>query len=412
MNRFYSFLTRKVVFVILLLLSSTALMAQYPEITADANTVVLDHFNQSSSGTVRTQLNYATSLSGLGQAANISNQNFVMYPFSKDLTSAATIEFWIKPESYDMGLVCINWGTTTSAPSAGYVFHSSINPEGKIRISSWNGQGGGLLVGNTVLPLNTWTHVAISWGTTTKIYINGKIDGQMTGVFNPSASGSCIYLPYWGSSKSVTIDEFHVSNIQRTDAEIASRIPVFFNETQSDANTLILDHFNQSSTGTAKNTLNYTDGLNGLGQAANITNKNFIMYPFNKDLTNAATIEFWIKPEYYDFGLVCINWGTTTSVPSAGYVFHSSINPEGKIRISSWNGQGGGLLVGNTVLPLNTWTHVAISWGTTTKIYINGKIDNQMTGVFNPSAWGSCIYLPYWGNDNPVTIDEFHVSNI
>lgn len=409
----------KMAFVASLLLLFPALArAQYPEIAADANTVLLEHFNQSTAGTLKSALAYSTSLDGLGQAADFTNNNFVRYPAtSSELANAATIEFWVKPTAYNFGLVCINWSNTTTSPGGGYVFHSSINADGKITTSSWNGHGDGSLTGNTVLPLNVWTHVAISWASgSTKIYINGKVDAQMATSINPSINNSSyIYLPYWGSSNAVTIDELHISKVQRTDAEIASRTPVFFSETQSDASSVILDHFNQTTTGTVTNTLNYSSSLNGLGKAANFTNNSFVRYPATtSSLASAATIEFWVKPESYNYGLVCINWANTTVKPSAGYVFHSSVNEFGKITMSSWNGAGGGALTGNTVLPLNIWTHVALSWGTgSSKIYINGRLDAQSSVSIAPSVNSSSyVYLPYWGNANPVTIDELHVSKV
>ncbi|MDP4270003.1 MAG: LamG-like jellyroll fold domain-containing protein [Bacteroidota bacterium] len=418
MRKIYPFMARMAFIASLLFLCPALARAQYPEITADANTVLLEHFNQSTAGTLKSTLSYSTSLDGLGEAANFTDNNFVRYPAStSELSNAATIEFWVKPTAYNFGLVCINWSNTTTAPGGGYVFHSSINSDGKITTSSWNGHGDGSLTGNTVLPLNAWTHVAISWASgSTKIYINGKVDAQIATSINPSInSSSYVYLPYWGNSNAVTIDELHISKVQRTDAEIASRIPIFFSETQSDANSVILDHFNQTTTGTVTNTLNYSSSQNGLGKAANFTNNSFVRYPATTaSLTNAATIEFWVKPESYNYGLVCINWANTTVKPSSGYVFHSSVNEFGKITMSSWNGAGGGALTGNTVLPLNIWTHVALSWGAgSSKIYINGRLDAQSSVSIAPSVNStSYVYLPYWGNANPVTIDELHVSKV
>jgi hypothetical protein len=64
------------------------------------------------------------------------------------------------------------------------------------------------------LPLNTWTHVLISWSSakgTTVIYINGKLDTTVSGL--PAfTSTSNFYIGGWGSSNTADaiIDQFAV----------------------------------------------------------------------------------------------------------------------------------------------------------------------------------------------------------
>ncbi|HXV61418.1 MAG TPA: hypothetical protein VEK15_12030, partial [Vicinamibacteria bacterium] len=65
------------------------------EIVPDANTVVLDHFNGSTTGSAVGTLLFAPSLSGLGQAGVFGPGNYVRYTIGA--SSAGTVEMWIRP---------------------------------------------------------------------------------------------------------------------------------------------------------------------------------------------------------------------------------------------------------------------------------------------------------------------------
>jgi len=195
---------------------------QLTEITPDANTIILDHFNSSTIGQLHGAMNYVTSMNGMGNAAEFKNNNWIRYNYNANLSSAGTIDFWIYPKAYNIPLANINWNTSaTSYPPAGHVFHSQITAAGKIAVGAWPS---GSFTSNSSIPLNTWTRITITWGSNNNIiYINGVADVVNTSVFNPAANGNySIYFPYWGTTNEFYLDELHVSNKKRTPLEINS----------------------------------------------------------------------------------------------------------------------------------------------------------------------------------------------
>lgn len=215
-------------------------------IRPDGNTVLLDDFNGATKGTGFGALTYEDSLPNLGKAVNLAKGTYIKYSFSPwyrwdgvhkwDRNEAApgvltegTIEMWIKPRQYS-GILNFNWGNAASPPSAGYILTLGLNAEGKLVYNIWGGWCGTnkIPAGKTILPLNKWTHIAVSWGPNgTKLYVNGAIDGFSDANCWPAFSGTpCYaYLNYWGENDLGFVDELHISKVARTDEEIRSRVP-------------------------------------------------------------------------------------------------------------------------------------------------------------------------------------------
>lgn len=195
-------------------------------VKADLNTVILDHFDLATSGEIVGTTNYVQGLKGLDKAVDFSSTgNYLIYAKPVNLESTGTIEMWVNLKNYNTGLLNINWNHVYSSPSAGHVLHLQIDSVGKIGLTDWGWSLSNSFSSKSRIALNTWTHIAISWGDSTKIYINGKPDMVSATHFWPAITQSqaYFYLPYWGNNSGY-IDEFHVSKVQRTDAEIASRV--------------------------------------------------------------------------------------------------------------------------------------------------------------------------------------------
>lgn len=195
--------------------------------------------------------------------------------------------------------------------------------------------------------------------------------------------------------------------------DLNEMVPTKFAEKTIDSNTIVLDHLNNISTGEIHGTLSYIQSIPGLSEAGNFFGGQWIRYGYNANLRDAGTFDMWIYPTSYSTPLANINWSNTaTTYPSSGHVFHLDLGATGRIGMGNWPGTGLGILESNAIIPLNQWTHVAVAWGDSTIIYINGQIDNSSSGSFRPSAYGSySIRVPKWGSPYPVYIDEFHVSN-
>jgi hypothetical protein len=201
------------------------------ELSPDANTVLLDHFDGAALGTVYGPLTYVTSIPGLGRAADFVTGTYVRYDLptwysygSSAEARQGTVELWINPKEYPSFILYFQWYMTTGPPSSGYIVWLYINPEGKLEYWVWNGAGDGGLTGATTIPLNEWTHVAVTWGPAgTKQYINGVVDASSTVNRYPAmVSYVYVYLNSWGQPNlgQKYVDELHISKVQRTDAEI------------------------------------------------------------------------------------------------------------------------------------------------------------------------------------------------
>lgn len=189
------------------------------------NTIVMDRFNNATSGENHGYASYTESLPGLGMAADFTHgSSFNIYQIPANLKATGTVEMWIFPKKYGKGIFNMNWDYATSNPSFGHVFHLILQNNGKIGLSGWNFEGINGFESTDSIPLNKWTHVAVSWGDSTKIYLNGKVNLVSELPYRPEVTNPVNYgyAPYWGDSIGY-MDELHVSNMQLPNEVIASR---------------------------------------------------------------------------------------------------------------------------------------------------------------------------------------------
>lgn len=190
----------------------------YSEYVADANTVLLDHFNGSTvANYTGGSPTYGSSAPGLNQAINLTSGTYLRYDLASWNSSAGgTEELWVHPDSYNKTLITLQWNNASSPPPAGYIGAFYINSAGKIATSEW---ASGALVGNASLPLNQWSHVAFTWGPSgSNLYINGQLDAHTAANLYPHMlSTTYAYINDWGSPNLGYIDELRISNMARTE---------------------------------------------------------------------------------------------------------------------------------------------------------------------------------------------------
>ncbi len=203
--------------------------------------------------------NYALSFNGTSNYADCGNDN------SLNLTSALTIEAWIKPNS-NSSIRTIVARKVSGIDSNGYAFY----------VNSWNTTDGKLLFETQGVTFETsasaitweaWQHVAVTTnGTTTKIYVNGTEQtstGSVSFVSNTSSfrignfSGGNNY--YFDGS----IDEVRVWNYVRTQTQIEDNRKwelrgndaglVGYFQTSAGSGTTLTDHSSNSNDGTLVN---------------------------------------------------------------------------------------------------------------------------------------------------------------
>ena len=212
--------------------------------TSDANTVLLDHLDGSTSASINAysvgsgcsgtpwtaatpSYAYGSGQSGLGQAITMSppagqpagSASYLRYSTQDILCQAnGTIEFWVYPTAYSLSLA--DQGQYYNS-CWGWTFRMGIDASGHLTASDWDGSGdwGGGLTSSQIVPLNTWSHVAVTWGSAgVKLYLNGVQVGSYSSTHCPASGYGGYLLMPCGTSAGVscTIDELRISNVQRT----------------------------------------------------------------------------------------------------------------------------------------------------------------------------------------------------
>jgi len=212
----------------------------------DANTILLDHFNEVTDASIAAfreiggpcgtespaatpnysynfglnEFNYALNLDApIGEPQGSST--YLKYPGGQVLSQPnGTIEFMVYLTTYAKGLSLVEQGQFFRACS-GWTFSLHIDSTGMLNSSAWAAFS--LNSGDTKIPLNKWTHLAVTWGSTgAKLYIDGRLVGSdtNTGMPAPYYGGSLLIPLGTGAGVSSSIDELRVSNIQRTEFHI------------------------------------------------------------------------------------------------------------------------------------------------------------------------------------------------
>jgi concanavalin A-like lectin/glucanase superfamily protein len=166
---------------------------------------------------------------GSGALTLCGNNEYVSAP--QDLVSGLTnftISAWVKPSQNTAWSRVFDFGTGTND----YMFLTLSANGGPIRFAITSSGGGGeqQINGTGTLPLNTWSHVAVTLsGTTGTLYVNGTPVGTNTNMtLNPAALGATTQDwigrsqypadPYFNGS----IDDFQVYSRALTAAEVAA----------------------------------------------------------------------------------------------------------------------------------------------------------------------------------------------
>jgi len=220
--------------------SGTAGCSVVPYVS-DANTVLLEHFDGTSiasfnafivgsgCGTQFTattpSYSYGAGQSGLGQCLMISppagqpvgSSTYLKYPTQDILCMAnGTVEFWVYPTTY--GLSFADQGQWYNS-CGGWTFRMGTDATGHLTANDWDVSGSFPMTASQVVPLNTWSHVAVTWGSTgAKLYLNGVLVASNADTDHPASGYGGYLMMCCGSNTSgvCRIDELRVSNVQRT----------------------------------------------------------------------------------------------------------------------------------------------------------------------------------------------------
>jgi subtilisin-like proprotein convertase family protein len=341
-----------------------------------------------------------------------------------NLTTSGTVEVWVMPTA-----------TTSSTPIiVGKGDNTNLN-----WILAWSSSSSllGFRIGNsyttntggTTVPLNQWSHVAVTWtgsagSYTLNFYVNGALSGSSatnTGTFNSTTATDSLTIGstragFSGKDFYGYIDELKIWNVVRTQAQIAQTrftgIGDYASANTGSAITYAANYTGLLSSFTMNN--HYRDDIAGItGYARNgaglywyglvsgypMPYNYSIKCPFEAagyvtvadnagfNQSAAGTVEAWVYPTGQTTTHMLISRGTT------GFDFFWGIRSSASNKMAVDIGSGTQFVnTDGVTIPMNKWTHVAATWtaGTgnyTVTFYVNG----QQSGapITNTTTWSS-----------------------
>ncbi len=154
------------------------------------------------------------------------NSNYVRVPDNNllDLTSAWTLEAWVKPDDASTGAdqdIISKWAL---ASTASYILQ--IDAIGRVRLVTNNGVSQSIILSGGTLGDHTWQHVAVTFSNgTVKFYLNGALDKTVNSVRTPLVSTEPVAFGREGTFQGGTftggIDEIRIWRVVRSKSQIA-----------------------------------------------------------------------------------------------------------------------------------------------------------------------------------------------
>jgi hypothetical protein len=204
----------------------TIYVPQSAPYTNDPYTVLLQHFDGTTTGAITGTVTYTNGIFGQGACLNIND----CIVFSMGALSQGTVEFWANADSFTNNpnltfvtadLWANNWSTFVIGVSqTDYVYSEYVDVK-----DVWQGMANG----NTSksITTNTWHHYATTWGSQGfNFYVDGYLvysNSATGGQYTPTASwqvGGNSEAGNVGPGFNGIIDELRISNIQRVFAPV------------------------------------------------------------------------------------------------------------------------------------------------------------------------------------------------
>jgi len=357
------------------------------------NTIGLWHFDENAGSTTadESRLGYtgtiteATWVSGKsGSALNFSSTNAKVQTASPILTGTGdfAVSAWIYTYGKYVQYISGNYG---SGNTGGLEFYLIANKLG-VYIGGSSSQ-------SSVIPNNTWTHVAATRTSgVIRLYKNGVLDSSLTTLASSIAGSRNFAIgngPDYASERfNGLIDEAAVYNRSLTADEIAA----------------------QFSSGKAKHA-DWAVGKSGTGlQFDGVDDYVRIAPSASLDINRDVTFGAWVKPA--DSAYSHYNTILAKRIPNAG-----SANYE--VYIQKTTGKfgyfsGSGELASSYAVPANVWTYlVAVVNASHVSYYANGAYIETKAGVFAATN-SQPLVIGYANNGDEFfngTIDEVMIAN-
>ncbi len=376
-------------------------------------------------------LTYNAVLSGLGSSgscANIAHSSL----FNQDIDGS--FELWVYPTTINVNAILVSKGNSSSQSFLWGISSSTKQMFFRIGTTVFNNSDG------TVIPLSTWTHLAVTWtggpNFSVIFYVNGAQSGSTVinnAAFNLNSDPLRIGASQYFTSEYFAgqIDEVRFWADVRTVQEIRDNRFVGLGDgsgaNASSALTSSAHYDNLIASWTFNRTGTVYDDINGLngnyyGSAVSSLNDLGVPVPYNLalrcfggvndkvviahnstvfDQTGDGSLEMWFKPVTLSIDQILMSKGSTISTIS----FLFGVNNTGRLYFRL----GGNPIASNGAsLTNNMWQHVAVTWLLVSgnyeiKFYLNG-VQNGTTLTL-PGVWPTNTARAYIGGS------EVFVSN-
>ncbi len=260
--------------------AQTITVPQAAAYTNDANTVLLQHFDGTTTGSTNGSVFYTNGV--FGQGVHVTTSSFVSWNLGA--LSQGTVEFWGKADTEtNEGWAFIvaswqpyNWTTFSTGLSATNHARSQYNDVN----DNWDGMTTPAIYTNSVIiTTNTWHHYATTWGSQgfhcyvdgTLVYSNSVTLGQngITAYWSISANSA---LGNFGPGFNGVIDELRISNVQRIFAPAPSQITFVKAFTLDYQNLLIGSNYQAQASSDLVNWTNWGAAFTATSSTYNNTN--------------------------------------------------------------------------------------------------------------------------------------------
>jgi hypothetical protein len=289
-----------------------------------------------------------------------------------------TVEMWVY-KTIAQGTYHSIYDTCAAGDGVGTGrFQIDNNTNGTLRFMTDAGTTTLLTSATNVLSSNTWHHIAVCRsGTTGYLFLNGNLltSGSVTTNFLNAANRPMIGGNGYNGGNNW---QGYISNIRAVKGQAIytgkftpPTAPLGLSQSES-ANVISLTNV----VPTNGNSVYFPAATSSwLTLPSNST-----LYRFNTNVD--FTLEAWVYPTVLEVG----DWGImdarASAASAAAWVFILS-NSGGSYKLNFFNASSN---MGSKTVPLNTWTHVAISRvGTNLRLFVNGVLDTTV------SAYGADI---------------------
>jgi RHS repeat-associated protein len=311
--------------------------------------------------------------------SNISNVVSVADSAGLRATTALTVEAWVKPTSalaagQFRSIAGKNGtGTNSTAYQLGTSGGTNHTPFASVGTQASPAS-------TTALPLNTWSHVAMTWDkptTTMKVYVNGQLTQTNTTATMPTDTAGAFRIGALGSRYWVgSIDEVKVFQRALTQSEInvdqnvpangaATNNPSIALGLDDNLGNVLTDRSGNGRDVTLSGTAGWALGKYGSGIALNGTNYGSITDPGLETSTTGMTLSAWVKgnPVAYPYPLL----GGT------GFGLYGTTPAHGTPGVCA-----NAVCVSTSMAMIGVWTHLTATYDKTTlKLYVNGVLSGS-----------------------------------